>query len=125
LKSNWNGRQYEEGQSRVPLGFLAFSQVCAHDEAALESHHALSVVDWVQRAQALQAGSFGNVVVEVVVGPFGGVTQEAGDVAALGHVEVEAVLAVAVANGIAVLDAQESPTEETRQEAWMGLKSFH
>lgn len=114
-----------EGQSRVPLGFLAFSQVCGHDEAALENLHALSAVDLLQWVQALQAGSFDNVAV-VVGGPFGGVTQVAGGVSDFVWLDlVETVdLAVAVAGSTAVLHAQGSPTEETHREAWMGMKSF-
>lgn len=53
---SWNGYQYEAGQNRVLLGFLAFSQVCAHDGAALAYHRELGAVGWAQRAQVLQVG---------------------------------------------------------------------
>ena len=41
---NWNGCQSEEGWIRFLVDSLAFSQVCVHDEAVLEGHHALGAV---------------------------------------------------------------------------------
>jgi hypothetical protein len=116
--TSWNGYQYEAGQSRVLLGFLAFSQVYAHDAAALAYHHGLCAVGWVQRAQVLQVGWFDNVAVEVAVDLFDatqGVDVE-------GAVVPDHVATAVLAVNVTVLHAQESPIEETRREVWMALK---